>query len=225
MPLQQPGVGEAPPAAAAGMRPLPRVDLHVRLDVSELPEPRPAHLALVGLLPRVDAQVSQEVCVDPEGLVAVCALVRLLPGVLQPVGLQRLVDDEGFPADVAGERPLSGVDALVVLVRGFVAERLAAFVAVVLRLFGVEELVSPQRPGGVEALPAGGAAERRHVSGGFVLSIDDSAVSSLLAPPLRDLLLLVSPLMLLQLTVVEERLPAQVAHERFPFSVEEHVRL
>lgn len=225
MSLEQSRVRKPKSTAAAGIRPLSRVDLHVKLDVSELPEPHAADLALVGLLPRVDPQVPQVVRVDPERLAAVLARVRLLPGVLQLVGLERLADDEPLPAHVAPERPLPRVDPLVVVVRGFVEERLPARVAAVLLPPRVNELVSPQRARRVEALAAGPAAERRHVHRGFVLPIDDSAVASgSFSDDLAVSFVVGDLLVSLQLAVVEKRLAAQVAHERLGGAVKEHVR-
>jgi len=202
------------------------VDLHVELDVSELPEPHAADLALVGLLPRVDPQVPEVVCVDPEGLAAVLACVRLLPGVLQLVRLERLADDEPLPTHAAAVRPLPGVDPSMVVVRGFVEERLPARLAAVLPPPRVDELVSPQRARRVEPLAAGPAAERRHVHRGLVPPVDDSPVAQ--APLSDDLpapLVVGHFLVPLQLAVVEERLAAQVAHEGLGGAVEQHVRL
>lgn len=83
------------------------MNLHVKLDVSELPEPHSTDLTLVGLLPRVDPQVSQVVCVDPEGLAALLTFVRFLPGVLKFVGLQSLKDNEPLPTHVTAKWPFS----------------------------------------------------------------------------------------------------------------------
>lgn len=144
MPPEQPGVGEPESAAAAGVRPFPRVDLHVKLDVSELPEANAADLALVRLLPRVDPPVPQVVCVEPEGLPALLTLVRFFSRVLQSVGHERLTDDKSFSADVTGERPFSRMDPEVVFVGGFVEKGPATLAAGVLHVTSVDQLVSLQ---------------------------------------------------------------------------------
>lgn len=202
------------------------MDLHVKLDVPKLPEPRLADLALVGLLPRVDPQVPQVVCVNPERFPAVLAPVRLLPGVLQLVRLEGLADDEPLRAHFAAERTLPRVDPPVVVVRGFVEEALAARLAAVLRPPLVDELVFPQRGRRVEALAAYPAAERRHVHRGFVPPEDDAPVSSdLPSDHLASTLVVGDFLVPLQLAVVEERLATHVAHEGLGGAVKEHVRL
>lgn len=58
------------------------MDLHVKLHVSELPEPHSTNFTLVGLLPRVDSQVSEVVRVDPEGLATLLTFIWFLPRVL-----------------------------------------------------------------------------------------------------------------------------------------------
>lgn len=82
------------------------MDLHVKLDVSLLPEPHSAHFALKGLLSGVDPRVSEVVCVDPEGLVALLAFMGFLSRMLEFVGFQSLTDDKRLPTNVAGEGPL-----------------------------------------------------------------------------------------------------------------------
>lgn len=144
MPPEQPGVGEPESAAAAGVRPFPRVDLHVTLNVSELPEANATDLALVRLLSGVDPPVPQVVCVQPEGLPARLTLVRFLSRVLQSVGRERLTDDESLSADVTGERPFSRVHPEVVLIGGFVEEGPAALAAGVLHVTSVDRLVPLQ---------------------------------------------------------------------------------
>lgn len=123
------------------------MDLHVKLDVSELPEPGAADLALVGPLPCVDPEVSEVVCVYPEILAALLAPVRFLSRVLQFVGLKGLADDEALPAHVTSKRALSGMDPAVVFVGGLVEKGLVALVAGVLRGACVDELVPLQRGG------------------------------------------------------------------------------
>lgn len=118
--------------------------LHVKLNVSELPEPHAANFTLVRFLPSVDPQVSQVVGVDPERLAALIASMWFVSGVLQFVGLESLKDDEPLPAHLAAERPLSRVDPLMVIVGGLVEKRLPACVAVVLQLTYVNQLVSFQ---------------------------------------------------------------------------------
>lgn len=192
------------------------MDLHVKLHVSQLPEPHPAYLALVGLLPRVDPHVSEQVGVDPEGLVALLTLMRFLSGVLQLVGLEGLRDDEPLPAHVTTERTFSCMDPLMVVVRGFVEKGLSACGACVLPLPGVNLLVSPQGAGRVQALAAGLAAEGRHVHRGSVPSVDHSAVPFLSSAPPDDLpvpFIVSGFLVFLQLAVVQKGLPTEVTHE------------
>lgn len=70
------------------------------------------------------------------------------------------------------------------------------------------------------------AAERRHVDGRFVPSVDNSAVASLSSsPPEAPLLIMSYFLVFLQLAVVQKSLSAEVAHERLRSSVKKHVSL
>lgn len=193
------------------------MDLHVKLHVSELPEPHSTNFTLVGLLPRVDPQVSEVVCVDPEGLAALLAFMWFLSSVLQFVGLESLKDDEPLPAHVTTERPFPRVDSLMVVERHFVEKRPPACVAVVLHLACVNELVSSQHTRAVETLAAGLAAERRHINYRFVPSIDNSAVPSLSSSSSDDLpvsFIVGCFLVSLQLAVVKKSLSTQVTHER-----------
>lgn len=209
------------------------MNLHVELDVRELSEADAADLALVWLLPGVDQQVFTVVGADPEGLPTMLAGVRFLSRVLQFVELQRLVDDEAFPADVAAEGPLSGVDPLVVVEGGFVVEGLPALVAVELFEATVAELVLAQGAGAGEAFVAGFTAERRQIHGGVVPSVDHPAVQGLrsrlaffarwVVPPHVKPLAVVGLLVFLQVTVVQEGFPAQVAHEGLGGAVNQHV--
>lgn len=228
--LEQPWVGEAPAAAAAGVRPLPGVDLHVELDVRELAETGPADPALVGFVSGVDQQVLGVVGPHPEGLPAVAAGVRLLPGVLQLVQLQRLLHDEAFPARAAAEGPLAGVHAPVVVQGGLVVEGLPAPVAAEALGAAVAELVPAQGAGAGEALAAGLAAERRQVHGGAVPPVDHPAGRGLrwsLAPVAGRVsgtpVAVVRLLVLLQVAVVQEGFPAQVTHEGLGGPVDQHV--
>lgn len=226
VPPEQPGLGEPESAAAAGVRPFPRVDPHVKLDVSELPEANATDLALVRLLPRVDPPVPQVVRVEPEGLPALLACVWFFSRVLQSVGRERLTDDESLSADVAGERPFSRMDPEVVLVGGFVEEGPAALAAGVLHVPSVDRLVSLQRSCRVEAFVAEAAAERRHVDARFVPPVDNSAVASLSSsPPEAPPLIMTYRLVFLQLAVVQKSLSAEVTHERLRSSVQKHVSL
>ena len=109
------------------------------------------------------------------------------------------------------------MNPLVVVIRGFVEKGLSARVAVVLCPTGVDQLVCLQGGRRVEALPAGLAAERRHVHCGPVPSIDNSAISSFPCPSPNNqpVSFIVSHfLVFLQLTVVQKRLSTQVTHER-----------
>lgn len=172
--------------------------------------------------------MSEVVGVDPEGLAALLTFMRLLPRVLQLVGLESLEDDEALAAYVAGERSLPRVASQMVVVRGFVEERLPTCAAAVGHQACVDRLVPLQQTLRVEALAAGLAAERSHVHGGPVPSIDDSAATPLQAPPADDLpvSVIVSDLLVfLQLAVVQKCLSAQIAHEGLGRTVKKHVGL
>lgn len=146
------------------------------------------------------------------------------PRVLQAVRHQRLANDEALSADVTGEWPFSRMNAEVVLVGGLVEEGPAALAAGVLPVTCVDQLVVLQRRCRVEGFVAAAAAERRHVDDRFVSSVDDSALGSLSrALPETPLLIVSNALVFLQLAVVQERLSAEVTHERLRSSVQKHV--
>lgn len=198
--------------------------LHVKLNMSELPEANTADLALIRFLPCVDPQVSKVVCVDPEGLPALLTLMWFLSRVLQAVRHERLTNDEPLSADVTGEWAFSRMNPEVVLVGGLVEEGPAALAAGVLPVTCVDQLVFLQRCCRVEAFVAAAAAERRHVDDGFVSSVDDPAISSLSRSlPETPLLIVSSSLVFLQLAVVQKSLSAEVTHERLHSSVQKHV--
>lgn len=115
----------------------------------------------------------------------------------------------------------------MVVVSGFVEERPAARLALVLHLTRVDELVSLQGTRTVEALVARSTAEGRHVHRGLVQPVDNPSVPPLPSPPLPDApvsLSVTRSLVLLQVAVVEERFPTEVAHEGLGGTVKEHVR-
>lgn len=114
----------------------------------------------------------------------------------------------------------------MVFVCGFVEKRLPTDVAAVLHVTHVNELVPFERAGRVEAPAAGLAAERRHILRRPVPSADDSAgaLLSVASPDDLPVFLVVShSLVPLQLAVVKESLPTEVAHERLGGAVKKHV--
>lgn len=215
--LELPGVGEAAAAALAGVQLHPGVDLHVRLELVGLPELPAAHGALVGFLSGVDQQVAVVVLRRPELFAALIALVRFDSGVQELVLLQLRHEQETFLADAADVRPVAAVLPHVVQVHVSKVEGLPAGGAGELLVLGVALLVRPQRGVTAEALEADLTGE------GF-----QSARPPSPRRPRRLLSVLVvvdELLVLLQLTVVEKRLSAEVAHERLLHTVNQHVGL
>lgn len=138
------------------------------------------------------------------------------------------MDYKPLPTNVADKGPLPRVDPLMVVVCSFVEKSPAARLTLVLHLPRVDELVSLQGTGTVEALVARFTAEGRHVYRCPVQPADDPAVPPLSSPSLPDAAEsfdVTRPLVLLQVAVVEKRLPTKVTHERFGGAVKEHVRL
>lgn len=209
--LELPGVGEALTTALAGVQLHPGVDLHVRLELVGLPELPAAHEALVGFLSGVDQQVAMVVLWRPELLPALLTLVRFDSSVQELMLLQLRHEQEAFLTDAADVRPVAAVLPHVVQVQVSQVEGLPAGVAGELFVLGVALLVRPQCGVTAEALQTDLAAEGfhsgrppspRHTSGlRFVLVVVDQL------------------LVLLQLTVVEKRLTAEVAHERLLHTV------
>lgn len=99
----------------------------------------------------------------------------------------------------------------VVQVHVSLVEGPAADVTVELFFLGMALLVRPQRGAAAEALQTDLTAERRDPSGP--------------ASPLPPVFVMNHLLVFLQLTVVEERLPTHVAHERLLHTVNQHVGL
>lgn len=208
------GIGEAPPTALTGVQLHSGVDLHVRLELVGLSELPAAHGALVGFLSRVDQQVAVVVLRRPELFPALFTLVRFDAGVQELVLLQLRHEQETFLADAADVRPVAAVLPHVVQVQVSQVEGLPAGVAGELFVLSVALLVRPQRGVAAEALETDFAAER--LQSARPASPRDAA----------DLLSVVDQLLvLLQLTVVEEGLPAEVAHERLLRAVNQHVSL
>lgn len=212
--LELPGVGEAAAAALAGVQLDARVDLHVGLELVGLAELPAAHAALVGLLPGVDQQVAVVVLRRPELLATLVTLVRLDSRVQQLVLLQLRRQQEAAVAHAAHEGPVAAVLPQVVQVQVAQVEGLPTGAAGELLVLGVALLVGPQGAGAAEALQADLTDER------FAAARPASARHAALLPATVDQLLV-----LLQLAVVEERLPTQVAHERFLHTVDQHVCL
>lgn len=213
--LELAGVREAVSAALAGVQLHPGVDLHVRLQLVGLPELPVAHAALVRLLAGVHQQVAVVVLRRPELFPALLALVWFDAGVQQLVPLQLRHEQEALLADAADVRPVAAVLPDVVQVEVSLVEGPAAGVAGELLVLRVALFVFPQTRAAAEALQADLAAER---------SDSRRLVSSRLS--LQAVLVVVDQLLvLLQLAVVEKRLPAEVAHERLLHTVHQHVSL
>lgn len=213
--LERSGLGEAAATALAAVELHSRVHLHVGFHLVGLPEPACAHGAGVRPLPSVDQQVALVVLRRLELLSALLALVRLEARVEQLVALQLRRQHEAFVADGADVRPLAAVLPQVVQVEVAQVEGLPAGGAAELFALGVALLVRPQGGAAAEGLqthlagegfggggapPAGGAAPLVLVGVGQLL-------------------------VFLQLAVVEEGLPAQVAHEGLLGAVDQHVGL
>lgn len=213
--LELPGLGEAPAAALAAVQLHPGVDLHVRLELVGLSELPAAHNALIGFLSGVDQQVSVVVLWRPELLPALSALVRFDAGVQQLVPLQLRREHEAFVADAADVWPLAAVLPQVVQVQVSQVEGLAAGAAGELFVLCVALLVRPECAAAAEALQTDLTAE------GF----DFAGAASLRHAALLLLVAVHQLLVLLQLTVVEKRLPTEVAHERLLCTVDQHVGL
>lgn len=187
MPRQVVRAGKPAQAVGAGVRLLPRVGQHVRLQVSRQAEALPALLARVGpqvavspavlaqvagrrvaavalgtlegLLARVDPLVLDEVARLREALVALVALVGPLAGVRALVVPQVRQADEPLAADGAVVRPLARVGPQVDLQGAQVPGLQAAVAALVHLVARVGPGVDAQVLLGVEALAAGAAVE------------------------------------------------------------------
>lgn len=213
--LERSGLREASAAALAAVELHSRVHLHVCFHLIGLSEPAFTHRARVGPLPSVHQQVALVVLRGLELLAALLALVRLDSGVQQFVAFQLRWQQEAFVADGADVRPLAAVLPYVVEVEVAQVEGLPAGGAAELLVVGVALLVRPQ----------GGAAAE-----GLQTELTAEGLGCGAAPPVggaaRLVLVAVNKLLvLLQLTVVEEGLPAEVAHEGLLRSMDQHVGL
>lgn len=172
------------------------------------------------LLARVDPQVSVEVSVRSEGLAALVAFVRFFTGVNPLVLLQTAGVEEPLPADVTNKGLLPRVASLMVAERVFVMERLPTYAAVELLLLTVASFVKLEGTRGAETSQTYFATERfnRLV---FPPSLEKSLRAVRFLVPVGVHV----PLMYQQPAVEEEGLPAQIAHERLPGAVDEHVGL
>lgn len=209
------GLGEAAATALAAVELHAGVHLHVCLHLVGLSEPARAHGARVRPLSSVDQQVALVVLRRLELLPTLLALVRLDAGVQQLVALQLGWQQEAFVADGADVWPLAAVRAQVVQVEVAQVEGLPAGGAAELLALGVALLVRPQ----------GGAAAE-----GLQTNLTAEGFGCAAAPPVGGAAYLVlvavnELLVLLQLTVVEEGLPAEVAHEGLLHTVDQHVGL
>lgn len=163
--------------------------------------------------------MSVEVSVCPEGLAALVALVRFFACVNPLVLLQAAGVEKTLPAHIADEGPLPRVASLMIPERVFVMEGLPTYTAVVLLVLAVASFVKFEGICRTETSQADFAAERFHQRLVSPSSLEESL------RPVR-LLILVSVHILLmyeQPAVEEEGLSAQVAHERLPGAVDEHV--
>lgn len=197
------------------------MDLHVGLELVGLVELLVTVQTFKLLLARVDPQVPVEVSVCSEGLVALVAFVRLLARVNPLVLLQAASVEKPLPAHVTDEGLLPSVASLVIPERVLVVESLPTNAAVELLVLAVASLVEFEGTRGAETSETYFAAEW----------FNQGLVSlSILQKPLRAVRVLVPVsvhvlLMDQQPAVEEECLPAQIAHERLPGSVDEHVGL
>lgn len=215
--LELPGVGESPPTALTGVQLHPSVDLHVRLKLIGLSELPAAHNTLVGFLSGVDQQVAMVVLRRPELLAALFTLVRFDSSMQELVLLQLRHEQKTFLADAADVRPVATVLPHVVQVQVSQVEGLPAGAAGELFVLGVALLVRPQCGVAAEALQTDLTAEGLDAG---------RPPSPQHASSLLSLLVVVDQLLvLLQLTVVEKRLPTEVAHERLLHTVNQHVCL
>lgn len=213
--LERSGLREASTAALAAVELHSRVHLHVCFHLIGLSEPAFTHGARVGPLPSVHQQVALVVLRGLELLAALLALVRLDSGVQQFVAFQLRWQQEAFVADGADVRPLAAVLPYVVEVEVAQVEGLPAGGTAELLVVGVALLVRPQ----------GGAAAE-----GLQTELTAEGLGCGAAPPVRGAARLVlvavnKLLVLLQLTVVEEGLPAEVAHEGLLRTMDQHVGL
>ena len=220
--LELPGVREPAAALAAGVQLDARVRLHVGLELVGLAEAPAAGRALVRPLVRVHAQVPLVVLRRAEGLAAALAGVRLVPGVEALVEEQLAPQVEGPGALGAGVRPLPAVLPQVVQVLVLEVEAALADGAAELLLRVVALLMGLQGACAAEGLDTHRAAEpaprRAH------LPSPASATTAAAAAVLRWALVR-HLLVLQQLTVVEEGLPTEVAHEGHGGSVDQRVFL
>lgn len=119
--------------------------------------------------------------------------------------------------DATDVRPVAAVLPHVVQEQVAQVEGLATGAADELLVFGMALFVRSQRAGAAEALQTDLTAE------GFDSARPPPPHRS--SPRLSLLVVVDELLVLLQLTVVEERLPTQVAHERLLHTVNQHVSL
>lgn len=225
--LQLPRVGEPESAALAGVQLHAGVDLHVRLQLVRLTELPVADSALVGLLPGVDQQVSVVVLRRPELLPALLTLVRFDAGVQHLVALQLRQEQETLLADAADVRAVAAVLPDVVQVEVALVEGPAAGVAgeLLVLVLRVALLVLPQTGAAAEALQADLTVERSRSRLLVPRPRRPDPRARLSLHPAATLAVVDQLLVLLQLTVVEKRLPAEVAHEGFLHAVNQHVSL
>lgn len=189
------------------------VDLHVRLELVGLPKLPAAHSALVRFLPCVDQAVAVVVLWRPELFPTLVTPVRFDSSVQELMLLQLRHEQEAFLTNATDIWAVSTVLPHVVQVQVSQVERLPACVAGELFVLRVALLMHLQCSVGAEAPQTGGTAERLH---------------RCLPPPhhsLLNLVLMDEPLVLLQLTVIKKRLPAEVAHKSLLHTMNLHVGL
>lgn len=213
--LERPGLGEAAATALAAVQLHACVHLHVRFHLIGLSEPARAHRARVRPLPSVHQQVALVVLRRLELLSTLLALVRTHARVQQPVALQLRRQHEAFVADGTDVRPLAAVLPQVVQVEVAQVEGLPAGGAAELLVVGVALLVRPQGGAAAEGLRTELTAEGR----GCGAAPPVGGAAHLVFVGVNELLVF------LQLAVVEEGLPAEVAHEGLLCAVDQHVGL
>lgn len=190
----------------------------MRLQLVGLAELPATHSALVRLLAGVHQQVAVVVLRRPELFAAVLAVVRFDTCVQKLVLLQLRCQQEAFVTDSADVWPVAAVLPQVVQVQVTQVEGFPTCVAGELFVLGVALLVRAQRAAAAEALWTDFTAERFD-SGGPPPARLPAGLSPIATAAVNQLLVL------LQLAVVEERLSAQVAHERLCHAVNKHVSL
>lgn len=215
------GIREASATLLARVELLPRVDLHVGLELVRLVEFPMAVHTLERLLAGVNPKVPVEITVCPEGLATLVALVGFLAGVDALMLLEAARVKKPLAAHVANKRLLPRVAPLVIAERVFVVERLAADAAVELLVVTVALFVKLERVRRAEALQTYLAAERFHHRLVSPPRLERSLRALALLAPVGVHVLLMDQ----EPAVEEEGLSAQVAHERLAGAVDEHVRL